>query len=691
MTVPTRTSTAAGTASPRTWSVAAAVVSLLVLLVALVLGNGATAPAVPGVSDPGDVTRWGLPVAKLVLIAASSVTVGLLALAVMLPAPRGQLSQDALRAMRAASAAALIWAAAAAAVYLLTLSDLIGQPLSQVLTSDTLISYTASVTQGQAYASVIVLALALVPAARLTLGRGGAVAVLCLGIGTLVPPTLAGHSATGDYHHAAVTSLLVHVVAIALWIGGLVAVSWYAAGRGGHLAQVARSYSALALGCFVMVGASGVLNAWIRIGSITDLFTTAYGVLVLGKVAALVALGWFGTRHRHRTLRDLDAGRPAAFRRFAAGEIVVMAAALALGVALSRTAPPLPEDLPPASFVRELLGFPIPAAPTPIRLLTEIYPDALFGLGCVAAVLLYLGGVWRLRRRGDRWPIGRVVAWLLGIGSVALVQLSGLMTYGMTMLSVHMGQHIVLMMVSPVLLVLGGPITLALRAITPAQRGETGPRELLLAAIQSRVVRILTHPLVALAIFVSGPFLVYFTGVFEYAMRNHTVHLVMSVHFLLAGFLFYEVLIGVDPLPKRPPYVARLVLQLGAVGIHTFFGLALMESARLIAGGFYRQLATEITWLPEPLSDQILAGQLTWGFAELPGLLVLGALFVQWIRSDEREARRFDRREGDTEAQLAAYNAYLASLDARARGTDAESVQARPPVRYTRRAPTEDR
>jgi cytochrome c oxidase assembly factor CtaG/putative copper export protein len=691
MTASTRTPTASDAPPVWQWGAAAVLTSLLVLFFALVLGGGATAPTIPGLTDPGTLTRWGLPVAKLVLSAASAITVGLLALAVMLPAPHGELDRDALRALRAASLAAVVWAAAAAVVHLLTFSDLVGQPVWDALTGNAITSYTASVTHGQAYASVVVLALALAPAARLTVGRGGAIAVLCLGIGTLIPPTLAGHSATGDYHHSAVTSLLVHVVAIALWVGGLVAVSWYASRRGVYLARVARSYSALALGCFVMVGASGVLNAWIRIDSFTDLVTTVYGVLVSAKVAALVALGWFGTRHRRRTLRELDAGRPAAFRRFAAGEIVVMAFALALGVALSRTAPPIPDDLPPASFVRELLGFPIPAPPTPVRLLTETYPDALFALGCLAAVLLYLGGLWRLRRRGDHWPVGRSVAWLCGVGSVALVQLSGLMTYGMTMLSAHMGQHIVLMMISPVLLVLGGPITLALRALTPARRGETGLRELLLAAVQSRVVRVLTHPLVALAIFVSGPFIVYFTGLFEYAMRHHTAHLLMSVHFLLAGFLFYEVLIGIDPLPKRPPYVARLGMQLGVVGIHAFFGLALMESARLIAADYYRQLGTEISWLPDPLPDQILAGQLTWGFAEIPGLLVLGALFVQWIRSDEREARRFDRREADTETKRAAYNAYLARLDARAHGAEPESVEPDRPVRYTRRAPTEDR
>jgi cytochrome c oxidase assembly factor CtaG/putative copper export protein len=687
MPAATRQRTGLDGPSSRQWGSVVIAASLVVLVVALVLGGGGSAAPVPGLADPGAVTRWGLPVAKAALDAAAAVTVGLLLLAVLLRAPSGELGRDALHALRAASNAAVVWAAAAAVVYLLTFSDLVGAPLPDALTGTAITNYTASIPQGQAYAAVVVLALALVPAARLTLGRGGSIALLCLGLGALVPPTLTGHSATGDYHHSAVVSLLVHVAAMSLWVGGLVAVAWYASRRGAQLGRVARSYSTVALGWFVLVAASGVLNAWVRIDSVVDLVTSRYGVLVLGKISALVVLGWFGTMHRRRTLRELDAGKPRAFRRLAAGEIVVMAVALALGVALSRTAPPVPDQVPPASFVRELLGYPIPPEPSPLRLLTQTYPDALFTLGCLVAVLLYLGAVWRVRRRGDRWPLGRTVAWLIGVGSIALVQLGGLMTYGMTMLSVHMGQHIVLMMISPVFLVLGGPVTLALRAIPPARRGEKGLREWIVAATQSRLVRFLTHPLVALAIFVSGPFIVYFTGVFEYAMRNHTAHLVMSVHFVLAGYLFYEVLIGVDPLPKRPPFVARLGLQFVAVAIHAFFGLALMESPRLIAADYYRQLGAEISWLPDPLPDQLLAGQLTWGFAELPGLLVLGVLFVQWYRSDEREARRFDRREGEVEAERVAYNAYLAHLDARAR--QAEAGDGSPPVGYTRRAPTD--
>ncbi|WP_106535329.1 cytochrome c oxidase assembly protein [Haloactinopolyspora alba] len=651
----------------RQWGGAAVGGALVALMAALYLGGGGTTPAVAGLGDPGGLTRWGLPTAQLILDGSAAVLIGLLGLAVVLPVQRGELGGDALRALRAASWAALVLAAAATVVHLLTLSDLIGRPLGEALAGEAFWSYTGSVIQGQAYASIVVLALTIIPAARLTLGHGGSIALMCLGVATLVPLGLIGHSSSGDYHYSATISLLTHLIAMAVWVGGLIAVAWYAGQRGRELPRVARAFSATALGAYVMVAASGVLNAWVRFSSVTELFTSAYGLIMMVKVAALVALGFFGAAHRRRTLPLIESGRRGAFRRLAAGEILLMAVTTGLAVALSRTEPPVPEAPEVVSPTRDLLGYEPPPELSFTRLLTEIYPSALFSIGCLAAVLLYAGGLWRLRRRGDRWPIGRTVAWMSGVATIAFVSLSGLQTYGMTMMSVHMVQHMTLMMVSPVLLVLGGPVTLALRAIGPARRGDTGPREMIMSAINSRAVRLLTHPLVSLTLFATGSFMVYFTGLFESAMREHAGHLLMSVHFLLVGYLFFEMLIGIDPLPKRPPFPARLVLHLLGVALHAFFGLAMMESSRLIAGDYYRDLSEGIGWLPNTLDDQILAGQITWGSGELPGVAVIVILFVQWYRSDERAARRFDRREGEAEAERAAYNDYLAKLDADSR------------------------
>lgn len=648
---------------PSRWALAAVAAAVLTLLLALALGGGAAGLVLPGLPDPGVATRWGLPLAKLVLDGAGAVTVGLLLLAVLLPARRDELHPDALRATRLASLWAAVWAGAALVTHLLTLSDLVGVPLGSAVAGNALVTFTLSVEQGQAYAIVVLLAAALVPAARFTLRPGGALALLILGISTLVPPALVGHSSSGDYHHSAAFSLVVHVVAISLWVGGLAALTWYATStrrRTSALPRAARAFSPLALGAVVAVGASGVLNAVVRMYGPSDLVTTAYGRLVLLKVVLLGVLVWAGARHRRGTLTDLDAGRPRAFSRLAIGEVVVMAATMGLAVALSRTEPPYPEVIEDASRVREVLGFPPPDAPTPTSYLTEVYPDALFALLALAMTMLYLGGVIRLRRRGDTWPVGRTVAWLLGTATMLLVTLSGVMTYGMLMLSVHMVQHMVLAMLVPVLLVLGAPITLALRAIPPARRGELGPRERILSVLNSRLVRVLTHPIVAFAIFVTAAPMVYFSGLFAYAMVNHTGHMLMGLHFLLGGYLFYEVVIGTDPLPRRPGFPIRVVMVLAAAGFHAFFGVALMESARLVAGDYYALLGTEITWLPDTLVDQRTAGGITWGFGEIPALIVLIALVVQWSRSDERESRRRDRKVVDPE--LDEYNAYLQAL-----------------------------
>lgn len=643
------------------WLAAAA--AMTTLLLALALGGGAVTSDLPGLTDPGAATRWGLPTARLIMDAAAVLTVGFLLLAVLIPARKGDLTGESLRALRVASIGAVVWASAAAVAHLLTLSDLVGLPLGQALQGQALMSFTLSVELGQAYAVVILLALVLIPTARLVLRRGGALAVLALGLATLVPPALTGHSSSGDYHHSAATSLIVHVLTVSLWVGGLLAILFYAHGRGRELARVVESYSPLAFGAAVLVAASGFINAVVRLGTPADLFTSWYGLFVLAKSLLFVALIGAGAWHRNRTLPLLRAGKPGAFARIAAAEVVIMASTIGLAVGLSRTPTPVPEVIEEPSLARQLLGYPIPPEPNAQRLITEVYPDGLFFILCTAMVVFYLAGVQRLRRRGDSWPVGRTIAWLLGVATLAFSTMSGLMTYGMTMLSVHMTQHMIEAMLVPVFLVLGAPITLALRAMKPARRGETGPRETLLAIVHSRVLRFLTHPLVVFGIFVTAAPLVYFSSLFELAMYHHTGHLLMSLHFILGGYLFYEVIIGVDPLPKRPPYLARFVMVLAAAGFHAFFGVALMQATRLIAGDWYADLGGDITWLPDTLADQRVAGQITWGFGEIPALLVLMVLVFQWARADERAARRRDRR--DTSQELAKYNEYLASLNRR--------------------------
>jgi putative copper resistance protein D len=236
---------------------------------------------------------------------------------------------------------------------------------------------------------------------------------------------------------------------------------------------------------------------------------------------------------------------------------------------------------------------------------------------------------------------------------------SGFGRYAPAMFSVHMETHMMLSMLAPVLLVLGGPITLALRALpTAGPDRPLGPREWLLAVVHSRVARALTHPVVALALFIGSFYVLYMSGLFDAALDQHWAHLAMNAHFLLVGCLFYWPVIGVDPTPRRLPHLARLGMVFASLPFHAFFGVVLMSMQTVIGEPFYRALG--LPWTVNLLADQRLGGGIAWGAGELPLVIVLIALLMQWARADDREARRADRRaDADGDADLKAYNAML--------------------------------
>ncbi|MFI1167269.1 cytochrome c oxidase assembly protein [Streptomyces sp. NPDC020801] len=289
--------------------------------------------------------------------------------------------------------------------------------------------------------------------------------------------------------------------------------------------------------------------------------------------------------------------------------------------------------------------------------------DPFFLVACLLGLGLYGWGVLRLRRRGDSWPVGRTVAYAAGVLTVMLVMCTGLNDYGMVMFSVHMVQHMVISMLSPILILLGAPVTLALRALPPAGKGRKGPRELLLALLHSRYMRIVTHPAFTIPMFIASLYALYFTPIFDFLMGSKAGHIAMMVHFLAVGLAFFWPIMGVDPGPNRPGHLMRMLELFAGMPFHAFFGIALMMASTPMVETFRNPPASLGI---EALSDQTAAGGIAWAFSEVPSVLVLLALLFQWYRSEQRQAKRKDRaadRDGDKE--LEAYNAYLASLNAR--------------------------
>ncbi len=648
--------------------------ALVAVLVALAVGGGA-APL--PLIDPGAVVRYGIPIASLLVQLGAAATVGGLLLACFALTP-GERAYE-LAADVAAGGAAVWTVASGATAFLLfqslhvtapTLDDAYGQQLGSFLTQVPVGRAWLTVTLVAAAATAVCFAVRNVTALAVVAG-GSALALLLV--------AQQGHAGSTADHDLAVSSIWLHIVFAAAWVGGLLTIVVVRRSLGAdRLGVVLARYSSVALLCFVVVALSGYASAAIRVGELSAL-ATPYGLLVIGKVLALLALGGFGALQRRWAIAHIrDGASRWWFRMLVLGELAFMGIATGLAAGLARTAPPVEEvpttqlsDPTPAEY---LTGRPLPPELTPLGYLTEWRLEIVWALVAAFAAFFYLAGVWRLRRRGDRWPWYRTVMWLLGLATLVWVTSGAPGVYEQFLFSAHMLGHMVLTMAIPILLVLAAPVTLAARAIRRRDDGSRGGREWILWAVQSPVAAVLTNPFVAAVLFAASLWVFYYTPILRWAVTDHVGHLWMVLHFLLTGYLFVLVLVGSDPVRKRPPYALRLVLLLATMAFHAFFGLAIMSNTGLLLADWYGAMGR--TWGLTPLEDQQWGGGIAWSIGEIPTVILAIVVAIQWGRSDDREARRRDRAaERDGDAELAAYNAMLARQAVRDSG-DAEAQRA---------------
>ncbi|MGV9612321.1 cytochrome c oxidase assembly protein [Nocardia xishanensis] len=638
--------------------------ALAAVVAALVVGlSAAQALSLLGIPDPGPLTTYGLPATRALADLAAALTVGSLLFAAFLVPPQadGLLDVGGYRALRRASNFAVLWACCAALLVPLTVSDTTGQPVSDIWRPEQLWRAIGQVDLAEAWRTTVIFALIVAIGCRVALRWGWTPPLLGGAIVTMMPLALTGHSSSGGSHDIATNSLILHLVSAAIWVGGLFAVLAHALRGGAHTDVAVRRFSLTATIAFVVIGVSGVINSWVRV-PFDELFTSTYGRLVLAKAAALLVLGVIGWFQRRAAVPALaaDPSDRAALIRFGVVEALVFAATMGLAVGLGRTPPPPPKTVPSPAEVE--LGYDLAGPPTIARLTFDWRFDLIFGTAAIVLAVLYLLGVRRLRSRGDSWPVGRTIAWLSGCALLLFATSSGVGRYSPAAFSVHMGQHMALSMLAPILLALGGAVTLSLRALPPAGRtGAPGPREWILAAVHNPVSRFLTHPIVASVIFVAGFYALYMGGIYDTFVDSHAAHLLMNIHFLLSGYLFYWVVIGIDPKPRQVEPLTKLGMVFGSLPFHAFFGVALMSMTTVMGGWFFRSL--DLGWNSDLLGDQRTGGSLAWASGEVPLVVVMLALLIQWSRSDERMAKRIDRAaDRDNGADLAAHNAMFAEL-----------------------------
>ncbi|MFK0728751.1 bifunctional copper resistance protein CopD/cytochrome c oxidase assembly protein [Rothia sp. BD8] len=694
----------------RPWLLAVPAAMLVFLVVSLVLSGSAAGTAL---KDPGAFVRWALPVAEAVLNLSMAATMGALLFAVAFiprfardargpaggrtrtrPAAQEEDSTEYgpfAAVLNLAAVSALTWTIAGLTVLVLAYADISGTRISaDAAFTSQLLGYIQGIGTGQEQAAVVIVGAVtttLVFAVRQLLGL---FLTLAFSFIAIVAMALSGHSSGGDDHMGAVNSLGLHLFGVVLWFGGLLVLAYLsrdltgpdagtgtvpervrgkatAASRRVPMAvAVLRRYSAVALLGFLLVAISGVLNAAVRLHGFSDL-GTSYGLLIVAKACLTALLGLAGAAHRLWLIPRVEDGRLSAFRgiwQVIAAELIIMAGAAGLAVTLSRTAPPVSEELPPtASPARIITWYEMPPQPHGIGTWLGTWRFDWFWVFVVAMLAwAYVWAFVRVRRQGRRWPVLRLASWLVGLTLVTYATSGAFAVYSRVLFSVHMMEHMSLTMIIPIFLVLGAPVTLLLQALEPRQDGTRGPREWILRLVHSGWSKVITHPIFAAVNFAGSIVLFYFTPLFGVTLRYHVGHEFMMVHFLVTGYIFCLVLIGVDPIPRRPDYPIRIIMLVATLGYHAFVGIAIMSTTVLLQASWYGNLGR--AWGRSAIEDQQYGGAFMWALGEIPTMVLAVILAIQWSRAGDREARRIDRQaERDDDAELRAYNAMFERLN----------------------------
>jgi len=626
-------------------------------ILGLQLGGGA-APAL--LLDPGAVVRWGLPLTKGLANISMAVSIGSLAMACF---ATSNSTWQLRRLQSLAAAGSAVWALSAALVVLLTYLSVTGLPLSasQQFGSG-LWMFVSSIALGQSLGLNALIAGVAVIAVLMAEKLTGTLLALVLALSGIVPLAVSGHASGTQGHSMAVNAIGLHLLAVTVWVGGLVALLALKSDNTDENRTLASRYSSLALMAYLVVAVSGVASASVRITSFAML-TSGYGQLVLFKAITLLLLGVFGAWYRVRLFR-----RPKGMTSFwslAFAELAVMGVAMGLASALARTPPPIKNLILGTPTPAEILtGSKLPPELTPERWLGAYKIDLIWLLVCLFGIALYLLGVWRLKRRGDSWPVVRTLSWVTGMLALLWITNGSMNVYEEYLFSVHMIAHMMLTMAVPVLLVPGAPITLISRAVAKRSDGTNGVREWALWAVHTPWARLVSNPIFAAVNFATSLAVFYFTPLFSWATHDHLGHEWMIVHFLITGYLFVQALVGTDPGPKPFPHAVRLIILLGTLTFHALFGLALMQGNGLLLADWFGAMGR--TWGQDPLSDQQTGGAIAWGIGEFPAAILTLIVSVQWSRSDAREAKRKDRasdRAGNQDIED--YNRMLANLAAR--------------------------
>ena len=624
-------------------------------------------PPLPGRLGADDLTGLVALLGDVVARLSSAATLGVLAaIVVFSPSPGDDTPhRPDERLRRWLVRSAQVWFAASVLMTFANPSFVEGMAVGDSFRADAWWLFVTSTTSDLAWVASALVALAI-----MMLGwwaRGGSAFTLAWLAGTAATVFVAvtGGVSVGLNHDWATDAVgLATLASVALCSGAVGALAAMAVNPTSGDAAIRRYHRAVPLLIGVMAVGYGI-GAWQQLAGVSP-FATAFGLPVVSGfcVVALLVVSWLWRQFGEHAKGSAPWRRST---RSVARDVILLIVGLTSLTAASYLPPP--RYLVPQSIQINYLGYDMNVPATVARLAGFGRPNLLWLVLSATAIGLYSWGVVRVTRRGGRWPLSRLLFWLAGWGLTLYLAVSGLWMYSTAVFSWHMLVHMTVNMMVPVLCVLGAPITLLNAASRTRLPGElAGVQELVGGLAESRVIRVLLSPPLVWLNYVGSLFLVYFSSLFPWLMRYHWGHQVMLIHFMIAGYAFFALLVGPDRHPWRLPYIVRFALLLSIMPFHAIFAVGIMSSGTILGEQFYRSI--DVTWVGDLLSNQNIAGQVTWFTGEIPAFVAVIMLAAQWFRSDTSEAAAADRLAdaGGDGDELAAYNDMLAELASRDRG-----------------------
>ena len=331
--------------------------------------------------------------------------------------------------------------------------------------------------------------------------------------------------------------------------------------------------------------------------------------------------------HRVPSTRPDRAARVARLARVAG---VLAGALIGTFVAVGSAAAHGPVPTEPPSAATLLLGWTFEPLPT---------------LALAVGVGWWLWAVRKVNREhpGNPVPRRRTAAFLGGILALAFALLSGIAVYDTDLFSVHMVQHVLLMLVAAPLIALGAPITLLLRVSSHETRIRWW-----LPILHSRVVRVIAHPVVAWVMFAAMMWGVHFSPLFNASLEDPIIHDIEHVIFLVGALLFWWPAVALDPAPFRMNHPARIGYLFTQMTQNTFLAVVILNATDVLYA-HYQTLVRP--WGLSPLEDQRLAAGIMWIAGDAVFITAILAVVVGWMRAETMNEARADRQ---AEAEMAA-------------------------------------